>query len=72
MFSGQMLPASEAESLSPLFGLAGLVGTALLLAGFAYYAKAKGRHPLWCLFAFLGLIGLIVLACLKDRTLGNR
>lgn len=43
-------------------------GTGLLLAGFAYYAKAKGRHPAWCLMAFLSLIGLIVLACLKDRS----
>ncbi len=43
-----------------------VVGTALLLIGLAYYAKAKGRHPAWCLMAFLSLIGLIVLACLKD------
>ena len=41
--------------------LAMLAGTALLLAGFAYYAKAKGRHPAWCLMAFLSIIGLIVL-----------
>ncbi len=43
-----------------------LIGTVLLLVGFAFYAKAKGRSPWWCLFAFLSLIGLIVLACLKD------
>ncbi len=48
--------------------LLGLVGTALLLTGLAYYAKAKGRSPWWCLFAFLSLIGLIVLACLKDQS----
>ena len=45
-----------------------LLGTALLIAGFAYYAKAKGRNSAWCLLAFLSIIGLIVLACLKDRT----
>jgi hypothetical protein len=45
-----------------------LLGTALLIVGLAYYAKAKGRNPAWCLFAFLSIIGLIVLACLKDRS----
>jgi cell division protein FtsW (lipid II flippase) len=43
------------------------LGFVALLAGFAYYAKAKGRSAWWCLFAFLSLIGLIVLGCLKDR-----
>ncbi len=43
-----------------------IIGTILLLFGFAYYAKAKGRHPAWCLMAFLSLIGLIVLGLLKD------
>lgn len=46
--------------------LSALVGTALLLVGLAYYAKAKKRSPWWCLFAFLSCLGLIVLACLKD------
>jgi hypothetical protein len=46
-----------------------LGGTILLLIGFAYYAKAKGRNPWWCLCALLSLIGLIILACLKDRTI---
>ena len=45
-----------------------LVGTALLLTGFAFYAKAKGRHPAWCLCAFLSCIGLMILACLKDHS----
>lgn len=45
-----------------------LMGTGLLLIGLAYYAKAKGRHPAWCLMAFLSLIGVIVLACLEDRS----
>ena len=43
-----------------------VLGTGLLLVGFAFYAMAKGRNPAWCLMAFLSIIGLIVLACLKD------
>ena len=43
-----------------------MLGTGLLLIGFAYYAKAKGRNPAWCLAAFLSIIGLVILACLKD------
>jgi uncharacterized membrane protein len=45
-----------------------LAGTALLITGLVFYAKAKGRHPAWCLMAFLSIIGLIVLACLKDKS----
>ncbi len=43
-----------------------VLGTVLLMIGLAYYAKAKGRSPAWCLMGFLSIIGLIVLACLKD------
>ena len=53
---------------TPLGALVLLAGTVLLLVGLMFYAKAKGRHGAWCLFAFLSLIGLIVLACLKDRS----
>jgi hypothetical protein len=49
-----------------------VVGTALLLAGLGYYAKSRGRSWAYCFFAFLGLIGLIVLMCLKDLTLSNQ
>jgi xanthosine utilization system XapX-like protein len=45
-----------------------IIGSALLLVGFAFYAKAKGRSPAWCLMAFLSFIGLIVLASLTDKT----
>ena len=45
-----------------------LVGTALLITGFVFYTKAKSRAPAWCLFAFLSIIGVIVLACLKDKS----
>jgi len=43
-----------------------VLGTALLVAGLAFYALAKGRSPAWCLMGFLGLIGLIVLGSLSD------
>ena len=42
------------------------LGTVLLMIGLVHYAKSKGRHPAWCLMGFLSIIGLIVLACLKD------
>jgi len=47
----------------------GLLGTILLLVGLGYYAKAKGRNWAWGLFAFLPIIGIIVLLCLKDESL---
>jgi hypothetical protein len=57
------------EPSHPVLGFAiTLIGTILLLIGFALYAKAKGRHPAWCLMALLSIIGLIILACLKDKT----
>ena len=43
-----------------------LVGVVLIIVGLAYYAMAKGRTPAWGLMGFLSIIGLIVLACLKD------
>jgi cytochrome b561 len=46
-----------------------LVGTALLLIGFSFYVRAKGRSPAWCLLALLSVIGWVVLILLKDRTL---
>ena len=55
--------------VTPLGSVIALCGTGLLLVGFIFYAKAKGRHPAWCLVGFLSLIGLIILACLKDKTI---
>ena len=49
--------------------LAVLVGTILLMGGLSLYAKAKGRSWLWCFMAFLSIIGLLVLALLKDKTI---
>jgi hypothetical protein len=54
----------------PILRLSGwvisLFGTMLLLVGFAFYVKSKGRHPAWCLFALLSVIGWIVIILLKD------
>jgi hypothetical protein len=46
-----------------------LAGLALFVWGCGMYAKAKGRSGVNCLWGFLGLIGLIVLACMKDHSL---
>ncbi len=55
----------------PLLALLALLsvlgGTALLLIGLGYYAKAKGHSAAWGLFGLLSVIGLIVLACLPDK-----
>ncbi|MEA3265849.1 MAG: hypothetical protein U9P42_02755, partial [Candidatus Fermentibacteria bacterium] len=45
-----------------------LAGLAVLIVAFYYYAKAKGRHPAFCLFGLLSIIGLLVLASLKDKS----
>ena len=59
----------DAEGFTtPLGFIIAVCGTGLLLVGFMFYAKAKGRHPAWCLVGFLSLIGLLVLACLKDKS----
>jgi hypothetical protein len=54
--------------MTPLGFIIAICGNVLLLVGFIFYAKAKGRHPAWCLLGFLSLIGLIILACLKDKS----
>jgi hypothetical protein len=45
-----------------------IAGTVLAITGFGFYAKAKGRSPAWGIAGFLGLLGLLVLALLKDRS----
>jgi len=46
-----------------------LVGTIILMVGFALYAKSRGRSPVWCVMGLLSIVGLIVLGVLKDLTL---
>ena len=43
-----------------------LVGAGFVIVGLSYYAMAKGRTPAWGLMGILSIVGLIVLACLKD------
>ena len=66
--AGNILAHSTTQATSIMGAVILLIGTILLLTGFVYYAKAKGRHPAWCLVAFLSFIGLIILACLKDKS----
>ena len=61
----------DGDVLSGLPLLMSLVGTVLLIVGLGYYAKAKGRHLAWGLMGLLSIIGLIVLACLKDRSVSE-
>jgi hypothetical protein len=58
-------PSATFDVLGPVLILA---GTLALLIGFAYYAKAKGRSAWWSLFAFLSILGVLVLVWLKDKT----
>jgi len=60
-------PANEAGG-----SLVIVMGTVLLIGGLAMYAKAKGRSPAWGPTGFLSLIGLIVLALLKDHAPDGR
>ena len=48
-----------------------LAGSALLLIGFAFYVRSKGRNPAWCLLALISIIGWIVLVLLKDKSLSS-
>jgi hypothetical protein len=43
-------------------------GTLSTATGFGFYAKAKGRNMLWGSVGFIGLLGLLILSLLKDRS----
>jgi len=61
---------SQTRTYPPLiiFGWAiYLAGTALLLIGFAFYAKSKGRNPVWSLLALASIIGWVILIFLKPK-----
>ncbi len=65
---GNVVAQANAGTGIGLLGLPiSLVGTALLVAGLAYYAIAKGRSGWWGLCGFLSCIGLLILALLEDR-----
>lgn len=66
--AGNIMMQSNPESaIGGLGFLALMLGTALLIAGLAYYAIAKGRSGWWGLCGFLSCLGLLILALLKDR-----
>ncbi len=46
-----------------------LAGTAVLIFGFSFYMRAKGRSPAWSVLALLSLVGWVALILLKDTTL---
>jgi len=68
--AGMILKAPPDQPSSPqgVSALLLIVGTILAFIGFGYYAKAKGRSMLWGLCGFLSLVGLVILALLKDKS----
>jgi len=58
------------EWLHVLTGLLTFAGLVMLVVGLCYYALAKGYSKWLGLLGLLSCIGLIVLACLPDRTKG--
>ena len=68
-FGGKFLKESTSDpAMNVASSIIILLGFVLLLIGMIYYTKGKGRNPAWCLLAFLSIIGLIILACIKDKT----
>lgn len=66
---GNIIAQTNPETGASLWGgLIMLTGTILLIAGLSHYALAKGRSGWWGLCGFLSIIGLIILALLKDHT----
>ena len=60
-------PAARGAADGPgLLGLAPVGGAVLLLIGFGFYARYKGRSVLWALAGLLSCLGLILMAVLKD------
>ena len=53
------------QTLGIVLLIAGTVGA---VTGFAFYAKAKGRSPAWCVAGLLGIPGLLLLSVLKDKS----
>jgi hypothetical protein len=60
----QFLGFESKELIGPVIAA---IGTILLLIGLAYYLKAKGQSPIWCILAFFWLFGIIALSFFPDR-----
>ena len=39
------------QVIGTILAISYILGTVLLFVGLAYYAKSKGRHPMWALSA---------------------
>lgn len=62
--SGPPLP--EIAAYAVLGGV--ILGSAMLILGLCYYAKAKGYSAVIGLLGLLSCVGLLILAVLPDRT----
>ena len=51
-----------------VMSVAAPVAAIAYVLGLWFYIKAKGRSGWWILFTFLHVIGLVVIACLKDKS----
>jgi len=65
---GLMCPIRSYPLLAILGWLITIIGTILLLAGFTFYAKSKGRSIAWSLLAILPIVGWIILILLRDKS----
>jgi hypothetical protein len=64
---GSVIAMSHSLTVTVLGWSVYLVGTTILLIGFGFYVKSKGRSPAWCLLALLSLAGWLILILLKGR-----
>ena len=65
----QLLPSALGEAQnSSLANGAYFLGIILLIAGLAFYAKSKNRSGWWGLLGLINIVGILVLAVLKDRS----
>lgn len=52
--------------------VASVFGGLLILSAFVAYLRAIGRHPAWCLLAFAGPIGIVIVLTLQHRSTGGQ
>ncbi|OHB63409.1 MAG: hypothetical protein A2Y76_13970 [Planctomycetes bacterium RBG_13_60_9] len=65
---GGLIPLAPSRPLLTVLGWLMLAaGTLLMLVGFAFYAKAKGRSPAWSLLSLASILGWIVLISLTAK-----
>ena len=67
--AGGLIHPTRSYPLFAIFGwLITIIGTILLLVGFAFYAKSKGRSIAWSLLALLSIVGWVILILLGDKS----